>query len=137
MLGHLELLPNPAASEFDSIFSRFPRLGSETPTSAGTDIGDSVYSILSFIPRHAQWVGTFGNRVQPSRQRCVLVRLVRSLIPAQVDLNLFKVQREEADPISSIDTNVVHTLNTDVRNMTCRLLFLLSLRFVFRTHSQH
>jgi hypothetical protein len=46
------------------MFSRFPRLGSETATSAGTDIGDSLYSILSFFPRHAQWVGTFGNRVK-------------------------------------------------------------------------
>jgi hypothetical protein len=120
MLGHLELLPNPAASEFDSIFSRFPRLGSETPTSAGTDIGDSVYSILSFIPRHAQWVGTFGNRVKLSRQSTVLLRCI-SLVRWQVDLNLFKVQREEADPVSSVDANVVHTLNTDVRVLLCRL----------------
>jgi hypothetical protein len=64
MLGHLELLPQPAASHVDAMLSRFPRLGSETATSAGTDIGDSLYSILSFFPRHAQWVGTFGNRVK-------------------------------------------------------------------------
>jgi hypothetical protein len=64
MLGHLELLPKPAAAHVDAMFSRFPRLGSETATSAGTDIGDSLYSILSFFPRHAQWVGTFGNRVK-------------------------------------------------------------------------
>jgi hypothetical protein len=71
MLGHLELLPHPAASEVDSMFSRFPRLGSETPSSVGTDIGDSVYSILSFFPRHAQWVSTFGSRVRRWRQSCV------------------------------------------------------------------
>jgi hypothetical protein len=32
-----------------------------------------------------------------------------------VDLNLFKVQREFADPISSADASIVHNLNTDVR----------------------
>ena len=64
MLGHLELLPQPAAADVDAMFSRLPRLGSETATSAGTDIGDSLYSIFSFFPRHAQWVGTFGNRVK-------------------------------------------------------------------------
>jgi hypothetical protein len=63
MLGHLELLPDAAAADADSMFSLFPRLGSETPTSAGTDISERMYSILSFFPRHAQWVGTFGNRV--------------------------------------------------------------------------
>jgi hypothetical protein len=45
------------------MFSSFPRLGSETPTSAGADLGARMYSILNFFPRHAQWVGTFGNRV--------------------------------------------------------------------------
>ena len=64
MLGHLELFRHPAAAEVDAMFSRFPRLGSETPTSAGTDLGDKMYSILNFFPRHAQWVGTFGNRVR-------------------------------------------------------------------------
>ena len=46
MLGHLELLPDAAAADADSMFSLFPRLGSETPTSAGTDIGERMYSIL-------------------------------------------------------------------------------------------
>lgn len=64
MLGHLELLPDAAAADADSMFSHFPRLGSETPTSAGTDISERMYSILSFFPRHAQWVGTFGSRVR-------------------------------------------------------------------------
>ncbi len=64
MLGHLELLPDAAAADADAMFSHFPRLGSETPTSAGTDIGERMYSVLSFFPRHAQWVGTFGSRVR-------------------------------------------------------------------------
>ena len=64
MLGHLELCPPPAASHLDAMFSTFPRLGSETPTSAGADLGARMYSILNFFPRHAQWVGTFGNRVR-------------------------------------------------------------------------
>ena len=33
----------------------------------------------------------------------------------QVDLNLFKVQREEPDPVSSMGASVLHALNTDVR----------------------
>ncbi len=112
MLGHLELLPGAAAADAESMFSQFPRLGSETPTGAGTDIGERLYSILSFYPRHAQWVGTFGNRV----------RLLAPALPQaadahglQVDLNLFKVQREQADAISSADASTVHNLNTDVR----------------------
>ena len=40
-----------------------------------------------------------------------------SLTRLQVDLNLFKMQREQADPISSADASIVHTLNADVRSV--------------------
>ena len=45
----------------------------------------------------------------------------------QVDLNLFKVQREEPDPVSSMDASVLHALNTDVRTAPLRAFSFLAL----------
>jgi hypothetical protein len=59
-----------------------------------------------------------------------LIEQFHTEMSQQVDLNLFKVQREAADPISSMDAGIVHSLNTHVRAMSthpshCRSSFYL------------
>ena len=63
---------------------------------------------------------------------CSKLELLQAiLIILQVDLNLFKMQREHADPISSADPSIVHTLNADV--WMSFLHHLCSLSFLFFT----
>ncbi len=64
---------------------------------------------------------------------CSKLELLQAiLIILQVDLNLFKMQREHADPISSADPSIVHTLNADVWMMFFAS-FVFSFVFVFHS----